>query len=81
LVSARWSAERKWGSWGHLLVAALADATALDFVLGRLAAWVIHRHRQGLHDFPDAALAEAITLCSEHLATSRPWELGTPAYA
>jgi hypothetical protein len=81
LASARWSAERKWGNWGQLLVAALADATALDFVLGRLAARAIRRHCEGVHEFPDAALAEAITLCSKNLATSRPWELGTPAYA
>jgi hypothetical protein len=80
LVSARWSAERRWGNWGRLLVAALADATALDFVLGRLAARVIRRHHEGVCGFPDAALAEAISLCSENLATSRPWELGAPAY-
>ena len=80
LVSARWSAERKWENWGHLLVAALADATALDFVLGRLAARVVRRHHEGVHDFPDAALDEAMSLCSEHLATSRPWEVGTPTY-
>ena len=80
LVSARWSAERRWGNWGHLLVAAVADATALDFVLGRLAARVIRLHHEGFGEFPDAALAEAIALCGENLATSRPWELGTPAY-
>jgi hypothetical protein len=80
LVSARWSAQRKWENWGHLLVATLADATALDFVLGRLAARVIRRHHEGVHDFPDAALDEAISSCSEHLATSRPWEVGTPTY-
>jgi hypothetical protein len=80
LVSARWSAERRCGNWGHLLVAALADATALDFVLGRLAARMIRRHHEGVCEFPDAEFAEAITLCRENLATSRPWEVGAPAY-
>jgi hypothetical protein len=81
LVSAIWSAERRWEDWGALVVAALADATALDFILGRLAGRAIRRHRDGECDFPDAALTEAITLCVNSFATGRPWELGTPAYA
>jgi Domain of unknown function (DUF4062) len=81
LVSANWSAERRWGDWGALLVAALADATAHDFILGRLAGRVIRRHQNGECDFPDAALTEAVTLCANSFATSRPWEMGTPAYA
>jgi hypothetical protein len=62
------------------LVAALADATALDFVLGRLAARTIRLHHEGIEEFPDAALAEAIALSGKNLASRRPWELGIPAY-
>jgi hypothetical protein len=80
LVSARWSAKGQWADWKHLVTAALADATALDFVLGRLAGHVLREHRDGLREFPDAALAEAISICAISLATSRPWELGPPAY-
>ncbi len=80
LVSARWSAKGRWADWKHLVSAALADATALDFVLGRFAGHVLREHRDGLREFPDAALAEAISICAKGLATSRPWELGPPAY-
>jgi hypothetical protein len=80
LVSARWMAAGHWDDWKHLILAVLADATALDFVLARLAARMIREHREGMRDFPDAALAEALTLCAQHLATSRPWEFGVPTY-
>jgi hypothetical protein len=80
LVSACWAAEGRWEDWKHLMGAALNDATALDFVLGRLAARAIRRHREAVQALPDPQLAQALRICSEELATSRPWELGGPAY-
>jgi hypothetical protein len=75
LVSARWSAEGRWPHWSHLVQAALNDATALDFVLARLTARAIRMHHAALRDLSDATLNEAIRLCAERLATSRPWEM------
>ncbi len=80
LVSARWLADGQLENWGELLVASLADATALDTVLGRLIGRAIREHHAGAVHFPDAALAEAMTICEAEIAASRPWDLWVPAY-
>jgi hypothetical protein len=81
LVSARWSAEAHAHDWGQLVIATLADATALDTVLGRLWARAIRQHHAGARELPNAALIEAIDICARDIATSRPWDLAEPAYA
>ncbi|HEY5552506.1 MAG TPA: hypothetical protein VIK52_11500, partial [Opitutaceae bacterium] len=80
LVSARWCAAGKWEDWHQLVLAVLADGTALDFVLGRLFGEVFRRHRHGIHLFPDSELVEAMKICQEMIGTSRNWEIGAPAY-
>jgi hypothetical protein len=80
LVSARWAAVGHWQDWQYLILATLNDATALDFVLARFAARVIREHHNGVREFPDAALAEAITLCGKYHMTDRPYGFDTPAY-
>jgi hypothetical protein len=74
LVTARWAAEGHWKDWGHVVVATLADATAVDFVLARLAGYAIRRHHSGARELMGAELAEAIDLCAQRFATSRPWD-------
>lgn len=81
LVAARWLAAGTSSGWGALISASLNDATALDLVLARFASRAVLRHRRGERDLPDAALAEAMTICGERFATSRPWEASTPAVA
>jgi uncharacterized protein DUF4062 len=80
LVSARWAAAGHWQDWQYLILSTLTDATALDFVLARLAARAMREHHDGVREFPDAALAEAITLCGKYLTTDRPYGFDTPAY-
>ena len=80
LVSARWCAAGLWKDWDQLILAVLADATALDYILGRLFGEVIRRHRGGTHLFPDDELLEAVRICRDTIGTSRPWEVGAPAY-
>lgn len=80
LTSARWVAEGQTEDWGPLVVASLADATALDTVLGRLFGHAIRQHHAGARLLPDAALAEAVAICGVDIATSRPWALGVPVY-
>jgi hypothetical protein len=73
LVTARWAAEGRWDDWGPVVIATLADATALDFVLARLAGRTVQRHRSGVLDLSDDELREAVDLCALRFATSRPW--------
>lgn len=80
LVSARWLSGGQWLGWKHLVLATLADATALDFVLGRLTAHAVREHREGARELSDAELNDAMALCAEGIATSRAWEVGTPMY-
>ncbi|HMF94036.1 MAG TPA: DUF4062 domain-containing protein [Vicinamibacterales bacterium] len=79
LAAARWLAAGKATGWGELISASLNDATALDLVLARFASRAIRRHNRGERGLTDAALAEAMTICGERFATSRPWDAGTPA--
>ena len=81
LVSARWCAAGQWSDWHQLVLAVLADGTALDFMLGRLFGEVCRRHRHGIRTFPDAELLEAMKICHQMVGTSRNWEIGAPAYA
>lgn len=81
LVSARWAASGERSKLERLVPAALGDGTTLDFLLARLATQLFRQHREGLGEFSDAALKEAIKVCEEDLATERPWEFGAPAYA
>ncbi len=74
LVTARWVADDRRDHWGQVVVATLADATALDFVLARWAAYAIRRHRSGIRELPDSALGEALRLCEQRFAVSHPWE-------
>ena len=78
LASARWMAVGKWTEWGDLITASLNDATVLDLVLARMVSHAIVRHRNGERELPDAALNDAITLCVDQFATSRPWEVAGP---
>jgi hypothetical protein len=75
LVSARWAADGQWNDWGHLMVATLADATALDTTLARLFSHLIRRHHEGFANLSNAALREAMDICAMDIATSRPWEM------
>ncbi|CAH2402698.1 DUF4062 domain-containing protein [Mesorhizobium escarrei] len=75
LVSARWMAAGKWTDWGHLITAALNDATVFDLVIARMVSHAIVRHGKGERELTDTDLNEAIALCLDRFATSRPWEL------
>ncbi|MCZ7567096.1 MAG: AAA family ATPase [Ardenticatenaceae bacterium] len=73
-VSSRWAWPPENPNWEGLKTVvplALADATTLDTVLGRLVGLFL---RRGALD--DAQLATAIDICATHLTTARPWELG-----
>ena len=80
LVSARWYSSGKWSDWDQLVLAVLADGTALDMILARLFAEVLRRHRAGVLSFPDSQLLEAIKICGSAIAPIGPWEASAPAY-
>jgi hypothetical protein len=81
LVSAQWCAAGNWTDWHQLVLAVLADGTALDFILGRIFGEVFRRHREGNRPFPDSDLLDAMKICGEMIGTGRNWEIGAPAYA
>lgn len=78
LAGARWAAASPSDlkALKSLVLMMLADSTTLDAALGRLFGLYIREHRMGTRLFPDAELAEALTVCTEHFTTGRPWEFG-----
>ena len=58
-----------------MITAALNDATVFDLVIARMVSHAIVRHGKGERELTDTDLNEAIALCLDRFATSRPWEL------
>ena len=69
-VSSRWAApseNQNWEGLKALVPLALTDGTTLDAILGRLVGLRVQQ-------LSDEDLDEAIRICTESLATGRPWD-------
>ncbi len=78
LAGARWAAAAPPDvhALKALVLTMLADSTTLDATLGRLFGLRLREHRQGSAVLDDSELLEALSVCSEHFTTGRPWEFG-----